>query len=169
MAALTTTSRHRLTDAQRRQRAINERDFQATVIRHARSLGWGVTQSAAKEMATQANQYGVPVPPLDGLIYHPRYSLGSEPGWPDLVLVRRRDRRLIFAEIKAEKGVLKARQAEVLDLLRQFEQEPDGLVRGEAIRPNPSESHMRVLGTLPRIAVRVWRPSMLDEIIEELR
>jgi hypothetical protein len=43
-------------------------------------------------------------PPLDGLIFHPRYSLGSEPGWPDLTLVRRRDRRLIFAELKSREG-----------------------------------------------------------------
>lgn len=48
----------------------------------ARSLGWGITQAAAEKLETEARAYGIDPPGLDGLIYHPRYSLGSEPGWP---------------------------------------------------------------------------------------
>ncbi len=97
---------------------LSEAALQREVINLARSLGWGVTLSARKAMLAEAAQYGVEAPPLDGLVFHPRYSLGSEPGWPDLTLIRRHDRRLLFAELKSEKGVLSPRQAEVLMLLR---------------------------------------------------
>ncbi len=143
-----------LTDTQRAQRAITEKDFQAAVIRMARSLGWGVTQSMAKGIAQEAENYGIPKPPLDGLIFHPHYSLGSEPGWPDLTLIRRRDRRLIFAELKAEKGVLSPRQAEVLELLQAC------LGSTCPTRPHP---HDQCVG------IYVWRPSDLDAIAEVLR
>lgn len=108
-----------LTDQDRALRAMTEATLQTEVIRQARGLGWGVTLSARKAMLEEVAQYGVTAPPLDGLIYHPRYSLGSEPGWPDLTLVRRRDRRLLFAELKSEKGFLSTRQAEVLELLEE--------------------------------------------------
>jgi len=108
-----------LTDQDRALRAMTEAKLQAEVIRQARDLGWGVTLSARKAMLAEAAQYGVGAPPLDGLVFHPRYSLGSEPGFPDLTLVRRRDRRLIFAELKSEKGYLSSRQAEVLELLEE--------------------------------------------------
>lgn len=149
--------------------AMTEREFQRWVIDQARSFGWGVTLSARKVMLAEAAGYGVEAPPLDGLVFHPQYSLGSEPGWPDLTLIRRRDRRLIFAELKSQKGQLSPRQAEVLGLLRELELEPSGLVRGEAQRPNPSESRMRMLGDLPRIEVHVWRPEDLQAIAETLR
>lgn len=95
----------------------NEAGFQRDLIALARTLGWGTTIAAAKEMAAEATRYHVPVPPLDGLIYHPRYSLGSEPGWPDLVLVRRRDRRALFRELKLDDGKISQRQGEVIELL----------------------------------------------------
>jgi hypothetical protein len=131
----------------------SEGAFQAEVIKLARSLGWGTTKSQADAMRAEAAQYGVETPPLDGLVFHPRYSLGSEPGWPDLTLVRRRDRRLIFAELKAEKGVVSPRQREVLDLLREFVVIPDFIHTDE----------------WPRIEVFVWRPSDLPRIVEVLR
>lgn len=135
--------------------AMNERDLQAAVIKQARSLGWGLTQSQAKHLAEEAQAYGVEPPPLDGLIFHPRYSLGSEPGWPDLTLIRRHDRRLIFAELKTEKGRLSPRQAEVLALLRELVVIPDAWHTGE----------------WPRIEVVLWRPSDLESgaIAEVLR
>lgn len=95
----------------------NESAFQRDVIALARELGWGTTIHAAKQMAEQAAQYRVAVPPLDGLIYHPRYSLGSEPGWPDLFLGRRRDHRALFRELKLDDGRISQRQGEVLELL----------------------------------------------------
>lgn len=134
----------RLTDAGRALRSMTEAQLQAEVIRVARSLGWGITLAARRTMLEEAAQYGVEAPPLDGLIYHPRYSLGSEPGWPDLCLVRRRDRRLLFAELKSERGVLSPRQAEVLELL--------GAITWWPLRSDGAE---------PTIAVFVWRPSDL--------
>lgn len=138
---------------------IRESDLQAEVIRLARSLGWGVSQSAAKAMRAEAEQYGVDVPPIDGLVFHPRYSLGSEPGWPDLVLIRRRDRRLVFAELKTEKGRLSTRQCEVFDLLRELVQDPR-MVREAADT-----------WLLTTIQVVLWRPSDLatGAIAEVLR
>lgn len=98
-------------------RAMKEAALQAKVISMAREAGWGTTLSARKAMLAECEQYRIEAPPIDGLVYHPRYSLGSEPGWPDLVLLRARDRRLVFVELKAEKGKLSPRQAEVLELL----------------------------------------------------
>lgn len=134
---------------------MTEAQLQAAVINQARSLGWGTTLSARKALLAQVAEIGVEAPPLDGLIYHPRYSLGSEPGWPDLVLVRVRDRRLIFAELKAEKGRLSTRQAEVLELLE------------AAVA---TDDHERT-ETRPLVEVTVWRPSDLASgvITEVLR
>ena len=39
-------------------------------------------------------------------------------GWPDLVLVRERDRRIVFVELKAPGGKLTADQQRVLGILR---------------------------------------------------
>jgi hypothetical protein len=71
-------------------------------------------------------------------------SLGL--GWPDLVLVRARDRRLIFAELKADDGKLSPDQEHVLEVLRPLENE---------------------FG--PRIDVCVWYPRDLGAIAEILR
>lgn len=162
---------------------MTEGQLQAEVIKQARSLGWGTTLGARRTMLEEAAAYRVEAPPIDGLIYHPRYSLGSEPGWPDLVLARRIDRRLIFAELKTEKGVLSARQAEVLELLRAVAwprctchgpiaghfgtQELDGVTH---------DSGCALVGggfsrLGPRVEVFVWRPSDLTagRIAEVLR
>ncbi len=175
-------------------RAMTEAELQAEVVKLARSLGYGVTLSARKAMLAEAAQYGVEAPPLDGLVFHPRYSLGSEPGWPDLVLIRRRDRRLVWAELKSEKGALSPRQAEVLDLLRCLETDapdrwedalpPGGYVCSSCGDPVESErcfDHQCAAYLLsregggwlhiPRIQVVVWRPSDLSAgtIAEVLR
>jgi len=149
-------------------RAMTERDLQRNVIQLARDLGWGVTQSAAKRIATEASQFGVPVPPLDGLIFHPHYSLGSEPGWPDLTLIRRRDHRLIFAELKTEKGRLSERQEQVLELLssiatnRAWWDDDRSVAHWNANRAVAFEPS-------PLVEVWVWRPSDLPDIAEDLR
>jgi len=156
-------------------RAWSEAAFQRHVVDLARDLGWGITQTAAKTMRAEAEQYGVAAPPIDGLIYHPRYSLGSEPGWPDLTLVRRRDRRLIFAELKAEKGRLSARQAEVLNLLGSLMVErpeiPDDfpITRQTSYLGGVVAGLDMALRNGPRIEVFVWRPSDLPAIAEVLR
>ena len=135
-------------------RDMAEGDLQREVISLARSLGWGTTLSARKKLVEEAKTYGVDPGPLDGLVFHPRYSLGSEPGWPDLTLIRARDRRLVFVELKREKGVLSPRQAEVLELLRSLR--------------HPLRSN---LAGMPTVQVYVWRPSDLASgaIAEVLR
>lgn len=75
-------------------------------------------------------------------------------GWPDLTLVRVRDRRLIFAELKAEDGRLRDEQYAVLEILRSlaYDRPPGDTVTG-----------------VPRIEVFVWRPGDLEQIAEVLR
>jgi hypothetical protein len=143
---------------------VAERDLQAEVITLARTLGWGVTKSQAERLAADAKAYGIPALPLDGLIFHPRYSLGSEPGWPDLTLIRRSDRRLVFAELKTAKGFLSPRQTDVLDLLRELAFDPADYWPIEP-RESPPPSQP------PRIEVHVWRPADLvsGAIAEVLR
>lgn len=154
---------------------VSERELQAAVIDLARSLGWGVTKPAAERMAEEARSYGLEPPPLDGLIYHPRYSLGSEPGWPDLTLIRRRDRRLVFAELKTEKGVLSARQREVLDLLACLMVERPEIPE-DLPMPRPRSYLDGVIegmtkATPASVSVHVWRPADLASgaIAEVLR
>ncbi len=69
--------------------ALSERAWQDLVIQYARLHGWWV--------------------------YHPHDSRRSEPGWPDLVLVRPPD--AIFAELKTSTGRITAVQRQVLDQL----------------------------------------------------
>lgn len=83
---------------------LSEREFQHQVVDLAKVLGWGTLE--------------LPDGSLDGLIYHPQLSKWSERGWPDLAMARRRDGRFLLAELKAERGVVSARQVAVIDLLR---------------------------------------------------
>lgn len=65
--------------------------------------------------------------------YHPWLSKHSAPGWPDLTLIR--PPRLLLVELKSEKGVL-----------------------------TPAQLHwLEMLDRVPGVAVRVWRPSNLDD------
>ena len=67
-----------------------ERAFQASVIRYARLMGW-------RE-------------------YHTRDSRGSQAGFPDLVLIRRP--RVVWAELKSERGRLSDDQRAWIEELR---------------------------------------------------
>lgn len=49
------------------------------------------------------------------MTYHHPYSLGADPGFPDLVLVRD---RVIFAELKGPRGRLSPQQEKWLDALK---------------------------------------------------
>ena len=73
------------------------------------------------------------------LTYHTHRSTRSEPGFPDLVLVR--PPRVIFAELKTEKGKLSADQEAWLDVLD---------------RCNEVETYL-------------WRPLDWDRIVEKLK
>jgi hypothetical protein len=101
--------------------------FQAEVMKLVRRYGWACGQDDEAD--------------LPGLTYHALRGMGAtERGWPDLTLLRRRDRRLLFREIKAESGELTPRQAAVLELLRAC-----------------------------GLDAEVWRPCQLAEIAEVLR
>lgn len=68
--------------------------------------------------------------------YHPFLSIHSERGFPDLTLVRE---RVVFVELKTEKGKLSPHQVNWVDSLRMAGAE-----------------------------VRVWRPSNWDEAVKIL-
>ncbi len=61
---------------------LSEKDFQQRIIDRAKALGW--------------------------LVYHTHDSRHSDAGFPDLVLARKG--RVVFAEVKAEKGRLSEAQ-----------------------------------------------------------
>jgi len=91
--------------------ALTEKQFQSQVMSLAKVFGWRA--------------------------YHPYLSIHSERGFPDLTLVRE---RIVFAELKTEKGRLTEHQEEWLGLL--------GSAGAE---------------------VYVWRPSDFDALTEILR
>lgn len=70
--------------------AMSESDFQAQVIAYAEALGWHV--------------------------YHTQDSRRSNPGWPDLAMVR--GHRLILWELKTEKGRVTPEQRDYIARLR---------------------------------------------------
>lgn len=98
-------------------RPMSEADFQGRVVRLARDLGWGVSSAAWKAECEQLQGYGLPPGPLLGLVFHVRWSMGSDAGFPDLVLFRRRDKRVLFRELKTDSGKVTPRQAAVLELM----------------------------------------------------
>jgi hypothetical protein len=113
---------------------------------------------------------------LPGLAYHASSAMHqAEKGWPDLTLIRRRDRRLIFAELKREDGELSARQSAVLDLLRclvvDVAELPDGLppMKLRSYLDGVCDGMDKAAARAPRIEVFVWRPSQLAKIAEVLR
>lgn len=78
-----------------------ERHLQAAVERLAGLLGW--TYMHCRPAVDRSGRWSTP--------------LSGMPGFPDLVLVR--PPRLVFAELKAERGRLTAEQEHWLDVLRQ--------------------------------------------------
>ena len=69
---------------------MKEKEWQAQVVSLARRLGW--------------------------MTYHTYDSRRSEPGWPDLVLLRE---RMVIAELKTQKGRVSEAQQKWLDALRE--------------------------------------------------
>lgn len=135
----------RLTDVETRERAMLEDDFARLLFatgKHpglATTLGW-------EHMHIRPGQFR-------GGQFRTSTS-GSLWAWPDHTIVRVRDRRLMFIELKRELGKVSDEQHRVLEVLRSLEDrdlrefEPD----------DP--------GVRPAIEVHVWRPSMLRDPIE---
>jgi hypothetical protein len=131
-------TRGRLTDVERAERAVKEADLQRQVTDLASVLGWSWVHFRAGLRANGRWQVAVEGP------------LGK--GWPDLVLVRERDRRLIFAELKRELEQPSDDQAAVLEAL--------GAAAG---------LDLRGLTDGPHVQTFVWRPSDLRDPIESSR
>lgn len=85
-------------------------------------------------------------------------------GWPDMTLVRARDRRLIFAELKSDVTKPSPDQDRVLDVLRALELPPE---QRDAL--DDTMADMRLPDRLPSIEVYVWRPRDFDQIERILR
>jgi hypothetical protein len=135
--------RARLTDVERAERAMTELDLQRLLVGKAGlapMLGWEHVHVRAGLRSN--GQYRVAT------------SGSMAAGWPDLVLVRARDRRLIFAELKRELEQPRPEQERVLDVLRTL-----------------GDRHVQPLVELgaPKVEVHVWRPSDLRDPIESSR
>jgi hypothetical protein len=92
--------------------------------------------------------------PLQGLAYSSRMVIGSDVGWPDLTLVRRMDRRLVFAALTADgPRSLSPRRRLVIDLLAslRWNASADERRRAEEALGHP----------VPSIEAVVWRPADL--------
>lgn len=98
----------------------SEKEFQAQVLELAAWTGW--------------------------LVYHTFDSRRSHAGFPDLVLVR--GTRIIFAELKSERGRVSSEQQTWLDAL--------GTVAADLVGP--------ALPPTAPVLVRVWRPTDWPEI-----
>ena len=112
---------------------VSESVFQAHVIQTARLNGFKVPREDPL------------APPLDLCmhIYDSRKSAGI--GFPDLVLCHPARHILILAELKTERGRLRAEQKLWREVLERVEEASGGAVK-----------------------YRLWRPSMWDSIVAEL-
>ena len=95
----------------------DERSFQAAVVEYAKLNGW--------------------------MVFHPYDSRRSEPGYPDLTMVR--DGVLVFAELKVGKNKTTPAQKKWLEALHSVEE-----VSG--------------IGTATNVVVWVWTPEQWDTI-----
>jgi hypothetical protein len=120
-------------------RPMSESELQTRVVKLARDLGWGISSQAWAKEVEQLRGYGQPPFPLEGIAFHVRWSMGSDAGFPDLVLIRRKDRRLMFRELKRDGKNPTPRQAAVLELM-----------------------------TACGLDAAVWRPADLERIGKEL-
>lgn len=98
-----------------------------------------------------------------------RYHVGRTQyapwGWPDIVAVRRRDRRILFAELKTATGTASTEQLGLLELLMD--------VAGGGWRTGSQLDQLfdvRDLGKgQARVDVELWRPGDIDRVMEVLK
>lgn len=105
----------------------SERAFQGSVVRYARLMGWTVWHDEATNAPRRCRQCGTV-----------GKFLRNVKGLPDLILVRRP--RIVWAELKSERGRLTDEQRAWIEELRACGQE-----------------------------VHVWRPSLWQEVERVLR
>jgi hypothetical protein len=97
--------------------------------------------------------------------YHVTRSKMTPWGWPDIVAIRRRDRRLLFAELKAERTAVTPDQYGLLELLLDVS-------RGGTTDGYPRWRHLGtddIMPGLARVDVELWRPSDVDRVMAVLR
>lgn len=126
--------RGRLTDVERAERAMNQAELQDLITDLAVLHGWEWLH-VRPGMKANGRWWTA--------------TTGTLSRWPDLVLVRERDRRLIFAELVKELGSPTPEQRRVLAVL-------DTLTT-VGIHD----------GSTPSIETYVWRPSDLRDPIED--
>ena len=95
---------------------LSEKDFQGQVVKAAEALGW--------------------------LSFHAYDSRRSAQGWPDLVLVR--PPRLLFVELKSDKGKLTPDQVVWMEALARVETAGGG-IECYVWRPADFDNALRVL------------------------
>lgn len=125
---------------------ILERDFQRQVTDLAELFGWSWAHFRPAQTARGWRT------PVSG-------PLGK--GWPDLTLVRVRDRRLIFAELKRDGQKPNADQAAVLAALTAVAD--DDIELAAARVPDLYDFPVRT------VEVHLWQPADFDAIAEVLR
>lgn len=91
---------------------MTETAFQAQVIAAAHDLGWRV-----------AHFRSVKVQRKDGSVHYTTPVQADGKGWPDLVLVRERDQRVIYAELKKVGEYPRPEQRAWLEMLKACEQD----------------------------------------------
>lgn len=114
---------------------ITESAFQRQVVEMAQLLRWEWLHVSASPQVNRGvvTKYTTPT----------HGTMGK--GWVDLILVRQKDKRLIFAELKSEIGKASPEQRRVLEVL-------GSLVVGVGMQFSPL------------VEVHLWRPSDIDEI-----
>jgi hypothetical protein len=111
----------------------------------------GIAEDALQEQVLHiAELYG-------WLAYHTHDSRRSQPGFPDLVLIRSPE--LIFAELKSERGRVRPDQAKWLAHLTGLTVEVENVL-----------AHLTAVGGNSSLAIDsyVWRPSDFDDIVARL-
>lgn len=146
--------RAHLTDVERAERKVGGDALAEQIADLAVLLGWDWLHVGALR-----TKFGWRTP-----------TRGTLSAWPDLVLVRARDRRLIFAECKRELEAVRPDQDAVLDILRSLCVDLAD-TSGVAVWPrDPSSAAHGLLHAArraPKVEVFVWRPSDLRDPIAD--
>lgn len=122
-----------------RFREISEKAFQLQVTGLAQLLNWHWLHVSHSPQVNRGivTKYTTPT----------HGTLGK--GWPDLILIREKDKRIIFAELKSETGKPSPEQERVLSILRSLDWHHTGVAP---------------LMDSPAVEVYLWRPSDIEEI-----